>query len=228
MSKLVSGSVFRKTPEGYYQAAPLCKFDWLWHGFGTRAAPLDDLKGVSTLKQVHSAVVLEVVGEPGLCGEGDALLARLPGSRVGVKTADCVPVLIVDPVRRAVAAVHAGWRGSAAGISAATVKQLAVRFGSRPRDLHAAIGPGIGACCYEVGPEVAIQFKDVFPERMDLDERTRIDLGETNRRQLSQAGVPEEQTHCSTECTFCNSREFHSFRRDRNAAGRMLSVIGVL
>ena len=123
-----------------------------------------------------------------MLGEGDALLEDQPGSVVAVKTADCIPILLVDERRRAVAAVHAGWRGTAARIAADAVAAMGERFGTRPEDLHAAIGPGIGACCYEVGPEVAAQFGG--------QGRGHIDLTAANRRQLEEAGVTPRASLC--------------------------------
>ncbi len=100
------------------------------------------------------------------------------------------------------------------------------QFGARPGDIWAAIGPGIGPCCFEIGHEVAEQFRPWFPERDDLSQRTRVDLAEANRRQLVAAGVPEAQIEISGLCTVCRADDFHSYRRDKDKAGRMLSVIG--
>jgi copper oxidase (laccase) domain-containing protein len=100
------------------------------------------------------------------------------------------------------------------------------QFGSRPQNLIAVIGPGIANCCFEVGMEVACEFRDLFPER-DLSTRTRIDLVEANRRQLRQTGIPEGQIVSAGHCTCCNPQVFHSFRRDREASGRMLSAVGI-
>jgi hypothetical protein len=105
-------------------------------------------------------------------GEGDALLDNTPGSVVAIKTADCLPILLVDDRHRAVAAVHAGWRGTVAGIAQRAVEAMRAQFGSAPGDLRAAIGPGIGPCCYEVGPEVAAEF--------GRQGRAHVDLGEAN------------------------------------------------
>ena len=153
-----------------------------------------------------------------MLGEADALLEDRPGAVVAVKTADCIPVLLADERRHAVAAVHAGWRGTAAGIAARAVEAMTARFGSNPADLHAAVGPGIGACCYEVGPEVAAQF--------GLEGRVHLDLPAENRRQLANSGIPTGRIYVSGLCTMCRP-EFHSFRRDREAAGRMYSFIGI-
>src|SRR5205823_3516331 len=142
-----------------YRVRELDCFEWLRHGFGARDAEVPALFGnVAMLKQVHTSGCVLAGGRAGVLGEGDALLENSPGAVVAVKTADCVPLLLVDERRRAVAAVHAGWRGTAAHMVARAVEAMAHNFGTKPADLHAAIGPGIGPCCYEVGPEVAAHF----------------------------------------------------------------------
>ncbi|HEV2444829.1 MAG TPA: polyphenol oxidase family protein, partial [Candidatus Sulfopaludibacter sp.] len=131
---------------------------------------------------------------------------------------DCIPILLVDESRRAVAAVHAGWRGTAARIAARAVDAMRLRFGSRPEDLHAAIGPGIGPCCYEVGAEVAAQF--------GIEGRAHLDLPAINRAQLEEIGIRDSRIYVSSLCTMCRE-EFYSFRRDKQAAGRMHSFVGI-
>src|SRR5262249_20626840 len=150
---------------------------------------------------------------------GDAILEDTPGSVVAVKTADCIPVLLVDERHHAVAAVHAGWRGTVAGIVGRAIEAMGDRFGTAPVDLHAAIGPGIGKCCYEVGPEVAAHFGE--------DGRAHIDLTAANHRQLLDAGVTCARIYASNLCTRCRPDEFHSFRRDKEAAGRLHSFAGI-
>jgi YfiH family protein len=118
-----------------------------------------------------------------------------------------------------VAAVHAGWRGTAARIAQAAVRAMRARFGTAPEDLEAAIGPAIGACCYEVGPEVAAEF--------GKQGRGHLDLPDINRRQLLESGVTAERIYASNLCTRCGDGDFHSFRRDREHAGRMYSFAGV-
>ena len=200
-----------------YRARPLAQFEWLEHSFGTRL--FEPPESLTTLRQIHSDIVVYADG-PGCLAEGDALLSDTPGRRIGVKTADCVPILLVDERERAVGAVHAGWRGVVARIAEKAVASMAARWGTLPENLHAAIGPGIGPCCFEVGPEVAIQFGGPA-------ERTRIDLPATIRRQLVAAGLRPGQIYEAGLCTVCRPGEFHSFRRDREKAGRMISVIGV-
>jgi YfiH family protein len=212
--------VFYRDPEQIYRVTELDALPWLVHGFGTRLADIPgQFAQLATLKQIHSSSCVAAEGRSGLLGEGDALLENAPGSVVAVKTADCIPVLLIDERLRAVAAVHAGWRGTAARIAGRAVEAMRERFGTRAEDLHAAIGPGIGKCCYEVGPEVAAQFGE--------QGRAHIDLAEHNRRQLQEIGVTPSRIYASNLCTMCLAEEFHSFRRDREAAGRLHSVAGI-
>ena len=212
--------MFYKDSRQIYRVPELDAFDWLEHGFGTRLANVPALyANLAMLKQVHSATCVASAGRHGVIGEGDALLERTPGSVVAVRTADCIPILLVDPENRAVAAVHAGWRGTVGQIVRHAITSMHDRFGTAPADLHAAIGPGIGKCCYEVGPEVAAQFGE--------QGRAHIDLSAANRAQLESAGVTPGRIYASNLCTMCRADEFHSFRRDREAAGRMHSFAGI-
>ena len=212
--------MFYKDSQHVYRVEELDALPWLVHGFGTRLVDVPALFGnLATLKQIHSAICVPGEGRAGELGRGDALIENTPGSVVAVKTADCIPILLVDERRRAVAAVHAGWRGTVAGIAGRAVEAMAERLGTAPADLHAAIGPGIGKCCYEVGPEVAAQFGE--------QGRAHIDLPEANRRQLIDAGVTPERIYASNLCTMCRPDEFHSFRRDKEAAGRLYSFAGI-
>lgn len=213
--------MFYQDSRQIYRVTELDSLPWLVHGFGTRRARVPALYGnLATLRQIHSAACVLAAGRSGLLGEGDALLENTPGSVVAIQTADCLPILLVDERHRAVAAVHAGWRGTVAGIAQRAVEAMRRQFGSAPRDLHAAIGPGIGPCCYEVGPEVAAQF--------GRQGRAHLDLGQANRRQLMDAGVTPERIYASNLCTMCRSEEFESFRRDQAAAGRLYSFAGIL
>lgn len=194
----------------------LTELKWLSHGFGTRAdnVPQDNM---ASLKQIHSGIVLR--GEQiGCAGEGDALVTAREGISVSVRTADCYPILLAGGRKHAVAAVHAGWRGTAARIVVGALEEMHRLYGIEAADVYAAIGPGIGACCYEVGAEVARQF--------GLAHAGRIDLAAINRRQLLDAGVPEQHIDVLGGCTKCDGRLFHSYRRDQLAAGRMVSYIG--
>jgi YfiH family protein len=212
--------VFYKDARQVYRVAEFDCLPWLVHGFGTRLSDIPSIyRNLATLKQIHSAECVAAAGRAGVLGEGDALLEDAPGAVVAVKTADCIPILLVDERRHAVAAVHAGWRGTAAGIAPRAVEAMHARFGSAPADLHAAIGPGIGECCYEVGPEVAAEFGG--------QGRAHLDLTAINQRQLLAAGVTAGRIYASNLCTRCGADDFHSFRRDRERAGRMFSYAGV-
>jgi hypothetical protein len=171
---------------------------------------------MASLKQIHSAVVLEA-GGVGVAGEGDALVTAQVSLPVSVRTADCYPILFADTRNFAVAAVHAGWRGTAARIVVKTIEQMRARFGTVTSDLRVAIGPGIGGCCYQVGVEVARQF--------GLEQAGKIDLADMNHRFLVENGVAAERIQVLGGCTQCDADLFHSFRRDRELAGRMVSWV---
>jgi YfiH family protein len=212
--------VFYKDSRQVYRVSELDALPWLIHGFGTRHADIPAwFANLATVKQVHSAACVAAEGRSGVLEQADALLEDHPGSVVAIKTADCIPILLVDERHRAVAAVHAGWRGTVARIAPAAVESMGRRFATDPRDLHAAIGPGIGKCCYEVGPEVAVQFGE--------QGRAHISLADANRAQLLEAGVTPERIYASNLCTMCLAEEFHSFRRDGQAAGRLYSFAGI-
>jgi polyphenol oxidase len=201
-----------------------------------------------TVRQVHAAVSRVVgadscaalVSESGraLC-EGDGLITVAPGLLLGIQTADCVPVLVVDAERRAVAAFHAGWRGTVGRIVEQGVARMQREFGSRAEDLMAAIGPSIGACCYMVGEEVRRAFHENFEYAetlFRLESGTAsglftLDLWEANRRQLLAAGIAEEAITVVGECTACaglpDARRYFSHRAERGFTGRMLSAIGI-
>jgi YfiH family protein len=218
--------VFFKDTRNVYRSGGLASFAWLEHGFGTRdSTDWPDPWRLVMLKQVHSDRIERVDGGRGYLGEGDALVTDRPGVLVGVRTADCVPILIADPEHQAVAAVHAGWRGTAEGIAGKVVSRLTAEYGSRPGALHAAIGPAIGPCCYEVGPEVAERFRRWLP---DVDGKMHLDLTGINQRQLTTAGVDAAKIYAGSPCTKCGPAELHSYRRDGLKAGRMVAAIGIL
>lgn len=212
--------MFYKNSQEIYQVPELAAFPWLIHGFGTRRSAVPD-GNLATLHQIHSDRCVVAGGAAGHLGEGDALLENTPGHVVGVKTADCIPVLLVDERNRAVGAVHAGWRGTEQRIVAAAVARMAQEFSTRPEDLHAAIGPGIGPCCYEVGPEVAGRFG------IETSRPVKLDLAEYNRQQLLEAGVAADRIYVAQLCTMCHGDDFFSFRREKEHAGRMYSLVGI-
>ena len=205
------------------------------------------------LKQIHSDVVRLFEAAAAEPCRGDASITDKPGLLLGVQTADCVPILLADPKQRAVAAVHAGWRGTLARIVEKTLGQMQMRFGTKPADLLAAIGPAIGGCCYEVGTEVAIQFTSQFADTADWFDELRtgdepnplqwlnmmppghqpppknvlLDLRKANRAQLLGAGVRDSNIFVSDLCTGCRRDLFFSYRKEGAATGRMMSAIGI-
>lgn len=170
--------------------------------------------------QVHGDAVVEAPVAPTVTA--DAIWSGRAGDAVGVKTADCVPILIADPRGRRVAAVHAGWRGTLAEIAARTVEAL-VRAGSAPADLRAAIGPAIGPCCYAVGEDLIAQFAARFPPEVCVGGRA-LDLKRAVRVTLERAGVPHAHIDDVGLCTSCDPR-FFSHRRDKGHTGRHLSFV---
>ncbi len=177
------------------------------------------------LKQVHGATVAVAPfeGHP----EADAAAAGEPGVLLGIETADCLPVLLVDPERRLVAAVHAGWRGTALGVARAAVRALEA-MGSRPERLVAATGPGIGPCCYEVGDELRVAFGAMADAVFQPGPRGRphLDVRAANVCQLLEAGLRPEHVLSVVDCTACTPGLYHSYRRDGPGAGRMISFVG--
>jgi polyphenol oxidase len=189
--------------------------------------------GLVTLKQMHSALVrrvgrAEIAERASLWGDG--LVTNEPGVLLGIQTADCLPILIADRQRRAVGAFHAGWRGTLKGIVERGVAALGREFGCIPQDLVAAIGPGIGQCCFAVGAEVRDQFRARYAYSGELfsgGQTLSLDLVEANRRQLLTAGLSPETIVTLHACTSCRTDEFFSYRAERGKTGRLMAVIGV-
>jgi len=163
----------------------------------------------------------------------DAIVSNAAGVLAGVKTADCVPLLIGDPRTGAFAAVHAGWRGTLAAIATKALQRMSAEYNTRPQDVRIAIGPAAGSCCYEVGTEVIDGFKTSFPTQALFTETRAghacIDLLKANREQLVSAGVDPERINVAPLCTMCRTDLFFSYRREKNIlgkVGRLMSVIG--
>jgi YfiH family protein len=209
------------------QCAALLEFAWLDHAFSTRHTGdwLAEHPAL-TLRQIHSNAVFRTEGLEDRQSEGDALISCEIGRRIGVRTADCVPILIADARTKAIAAVHAGWRGTASGVARAAVERMAAEFGSQPEDLHAALGAAIRECCYEVGPEVVLALAPLFPEwPPQAAGKRHVDLIEANRRILTAAGVSASQIYDSGRCTYCEPEMFYSYRREPENPGRMVASI---
>ena len=206
-----------------------------------------------SLHQIHSDVVRCFKSAPPKQCKGDASATNRLGLLLGVRTADCAPVLVVDPQRRVVAAIHAGWRGTLARIVTKTIGQMQMEFACRPQDLLAAIGPTIGGCCYEVGTEVAAAFAAKFANASDFFDELRtgdepnplqwlnmmppghqpppnkvlLDLKKANRAQLVEAGVREEDIFVTELCTSCDVDRLFSYRKEGASSGRLMGVIGI-
>ena len=209
-----------------------------------------------TLRQIHSDIIRCVDAIPEQPLTGDGLITATPGLLLAIQTADCLPVILVDTKRHVVGVFHAGWRGTVKRIVEKGVGEMQRCFGSRPRDLKAAIGPGIRGCCYEVGEEVRTKFESQFaygaslfhevkesdpvrekypllfltaraPGHSDLPKKIFLDLVEANRRQLLDAGVPRKNIEASPLCTNCRPDLLFSYRAERGKTGRLMGVAGI-
>lgn len=196
-----------------------------------RAAALQP-EDLHTVSQVHGDRVLQVGAErrgqaSAVAGpQADGMWTAEAGLALGIKVADCVPVLIADPRGRRVAAVHSGWRGTDAEIASRAVEALAAA-GSAPQDLHVAIGPSIRVCCYEVSGDLADRFRQKFGPEVVIPEDgvPHLDLVRSIRISLLRSGVPDAQIDALPECTHCDSRLYFSHRRDRGQTGRHLGFV---
>lgn len=221
-----------------FLASPLLeRVSGLVHGFGLRfpgpraaareaaQAALGDSGEVFFLRQVHGcAVATPPWTEP---PDADASVTGQPGTLLAIETADCLPVLIVDPIRRRVAAAHAGWRGTAARVTQSAVRAV-LDAGSDAADLLVALGPSIGPCCYEVGPEVEGAFGPSGAGFFVAGTagRKHLDVAAANRAQLDEVGIAASHIDSVNHCTKCREDLFFSYRRDGGSAGRMISVVG--
>jgi len=185
---------------------------------------------IMKLKQVHSGIVADIddTSAANDAVEADAAITNLPGVMLAVQTADCVPILVSEVSGKAIGAIHAGWRGTAARIAETTILRLREKFSIEPWNLVASIGPHIGVCCYEVGNDVVDEMANpaVFEMKHEW-AKPHLNLAAANRQQLLDAGVPEQNIEISSLCTRCRADLFHSYRRDGKSMGHMLSVIGI-
>ncbi len=209
-----------------------------------------------TLRQIHSDLIHYVSAEPKEQLAGDGLITTTPGLLLAIQTADCLPVILVDPECCAVGVFHAGWRGTAKRIVEKGVGEMRRYFGTRARDIKAAIGPGVHDCCYNVGPEVRTHFESQFDYAAELFHETResdpvrekypllfltarapghselpnkifLDLVEANRRQLLAAGVLAKNITASPLCTSCHTDVLFSYRAENGRTGRMMAAAGI-
>jgi len=209
-----------------------------------------------TVRQIHSDLIHCVPEMPEAPLAGDGLVTQTPGLLLAILTADCLPVILADTKRRAIGVFHAGWRGTVKRIAEKGVGEMQRWFGSRPRDIKAAIGPGVHGCCYSVGPEVRTQFESQFeygsklfreveesdpvrekypllfltaraPGHSELPRKIFLDLVEANRRQLLAVGVPAKSISASPLCTSCHTDLLFSYRAEKGVTGRMMAVAGI-
>jgi YfiH family protein len=191
--------------------------------FGSLHVPIDRL---AVPYQIHSDVVRNV-NAPGRHDACDALITNTPELFLAVTVADCIPVLLYDPVTRSVGAVHSGWKGSKSKIVMNAIAEMRNAFKTKPQDLIAYIGPSASVCCYEVGEEVAGEFDPQFVKRRK-GSKPYLDLKSLNTSLLLQAGVRATNIEVSEHCAICTLELFHSYRRDGKHSGRMMGVIGIL
>jgi polyphenol oxidase len=208
---------------------------------------------LAPLKQIHSDAIHLFNAAPAHPCKGDASATNRSGLLLAVQTADCVPILLVDPKKRAVAAIHAGWKGSLARIAEKAVGRMRLEFGSKPSELLAALGPSIGPCCYEVGAEFVTKFYAQFADASEYFDEPRtgdepnplqwlnmappghqppprnvhLDLPKANRAQLLAAGLRPENIFPSGLCTACRTDYFFSHRREAGLTGRLMALIGI-
>lgn len=207
------------------------------------------------LSQVHSPAIFRVNGRDGVPHSGDGLITNAPGVLIAVKVADCMPIIAVDTTRRAVAVFHAGWRGTVQRIVEKGIGEMRRQFGSNPKDIHIAIGPGIGVCCYQVGDDLIERFRSQFAYADELIEEVfdsyslhtrypllflnqrapghgesakvpHLDLVKANTRQAIDAGVPEKNIEALNLCTGCRTDIFFSHRKE-HVTGRMMAAVGI-
>ena len=231
---------FQQDETGVFRFRPWRDRAELVHGFTTRATGnfrelrslgflgsvlgLDGMR-LSSLEQVHSnELVVERGAETADRPSGDGFLTNVPGRLLSIRTADCFAILLADHDTAAIAAVHAGWRGTAGRIAFRAVERMAHEFGSRPERIEALIGPGIASCCFEVGPETASQFDSRFVRD---GSKPHVDLAGANGAQLLEAGLQPRNIHGVGRCSYCESEPFFSHRREGESAGRMLAFIGL-
>ena len=200
------------------------------HGFGTRGDEYP--ANIVTSRQVHGAEIFEVKGPPVSGLEGfDILMTGRPGVAVAVKTADCLPVLLADPEKRLVAAVHAGWRGTVQRVVQKAVRRMIER-GAVLENIHAALGPNMSGSCYEVGPDVHEIVEKEFPKTAVLRPKSGskwfLDVAALNRLQLTELGLPPDRIAQVNLCTHCRPDLFESYRRDGEKSGRMINFIELL
>jgi YfiH family protein len=227
--------------------SPLLSFDFISHGFIIKSKEQNPSPPVkkNTLKkfikkisseekhiivpqQVHGneCVIIRKRDELKRKYKGDAILTDRKDIFLSVSVADCLPIFLVEPKRKVVGLVHAGWRGTLLGIAKETIRKAKVEFGCKPEDFTLLFGPAIQKCCYEISEAMAILFDEDGLIRIP-GEKPKLDLSKINLKQFLYCGVKGKKIFTINDCTFCNKDAFHSFRRDGDKAGRMIAFIGI-
>jgi YfiH family protein len=227
--------------------SPLLNFDFISHGFIIKnkeqnlstQAKRSSLKGlvkkisseekhIIVPQQIHGNGCLTIKKREELKRKykGDAILTDRKDIFLTVSVADCLPIFLVEPKRKVVGLVHAGWRGTLLGIAKETIRKAEDEFGCKPEDLTLLFGPSIQKCCYEISEVMAILFdEDCLIRRPG--EKPKLDLMKINLKQFLNCGVKGKKIFATNDCTCCNKDMFHSFRRDGDKAGRMIAFIGI-
>jgi YfiH family protein len=185
-----------------------------------------DVAGLVTAEQIHSANVVYADGSVNVYGDCDGFVTDVPGVFIAVKTADCQPILFADPGSRVVGACHAGWRGTVAGIAAATVKEME-KLGAKRETTVAVLGPCIGKCCFEVKDDFTDSVRKAGPAFLRFIDSYHADIKAMNEYVLLNAGILKENIYVCPDCTCCMGEKYYSHRRQKGVRGTMLNVIGM-
>jgi len=213
--------------------APMWESASFRHGFGVKNIPVRSYLSADFIpetKQIHTDVIHYISSKPEGPLEGDAFITDQPGVVCWVRTADCVPILLVDPVRKVVAAVHAGWKGTVARIVQKTVQRMQKDFGSRPEEMQAAVGPAICGRCYLVQRDVFFQFEKALFLPANWceaanEKQWHLDLGRANFELLIASGLRHEDIYFSMACTMEDENRLASYRREKEKRGEQVSYI---
>jgi len=202
-----------------------------FHCFSTRDGDMAG-RGIGNIvfpKQVHGDRIIIADGQNSSKEDADAVITRKPKIPIGILTADCVPVIVADKSNRIGAVIHSGWKGTVQNIAGKTIRKITEISEAKASELFAAIGPSIGGCCYEVGEDVALKFKEEFDGRLDVvkkrNEKFFVSLRDAVALELEREGISRSNIDILDYCTFCDEELFYSYRREGQKAGRMSAIL---